>query len=94
MIEVEPKSEADGAVALPSGGSRADFVFLTRAQLGARYPGVPLDALPARGGVGLVISADPAAAARALGDTGVRSAGAICVPPAAANGTLLAFAGT
>jgi len=38
-----------------------------------------------------VIAADLAAAEKALGATGIRSAGAICVPPAAGNGTLLAF---
>ncbi len=45
-----------------------------------------------RGGAGLVIAADLAATEKALGSAGLRSNGAICVPPAAAaNGTLLAF---
>jgi hypothetical protein len=38
-----------------------------------------------------VIAADLTAAEKALGATGVHSAGGIVVPPAAGNGTLLAF---
>ncbi|MGY3616743.1 VOC family protein [Bradyrhizobium sp. USDA 10063] len=91
MIDVAARNEADGAVAVPSGSDRADFVFATTDQLGNRYPGVSLAALPERGGAGLVIAADLAAAEKVLGSTGVHSAGAICVPPAAGNGTLLAF---
>ena len=91
MIDRDVRNEADGAVAVPSGGDRADFVFLTRDQLGKRYPGVSLAGLPERGGAGLVIAADLAAAEKALGATGVHSAGGIVVPPAAGNGTLLAF---
>ena len=50
-----------------------------------------LTGLPERGGAGLVIAADVAAAEKALGATGVHSNGGIVVPPAAGNGTLLAF---
>ena len=67
MIDRETRNEADGAVAVPSGGDRADFVFLTKDQLGKRYPGVSLAGLPERGGAGLVIVADVAAAEKALG---------------------------
>ena len=91
MIDVAVRTEADGAVTVPSGSDRADFVFVTKDQLGKRYPGVSLAALPERGGAGLVIAADLTAAEKALGATGVHSAGAICVSPAAGNGTLLAF---
>ena len=91
MIDRDGKAEADGAVTVPSGGDRADFVFLTRDQLGKRYPGVSLAGLPERGGAGLVIAADLAAAEKALGATGVRSANGVVVPPASGNGTLLAF---
>jgi hypothetical protein len=38
-----------------------------------------------------VIVADVAAAEKALGATGVKGAGGVVVPPAAGNGTLLAF---
>jgi hypothetical protein len=92
MIDRETKTEPDGAVKVPSGSDRADFVFLTRDQLGRRYPDVPLAGLPERGGAGLVLAtSDLAAAEKAVGSTGVRSGSAVCVPPAAANGTLLAF---
>jgi Glyoxalase-like domain len=94
MIDREARNEADGAVVVPSGGDRADFVFLTKPQLGRRYPEVELASLPERGAAGLVIVADLALTEQALGADGVRSAGAVCVPPAAANGTLLAFVTT
>jgi hypothetical protein len=75
-----------------SGGDRADFVYLTLEQLGKRYPGVPLAGLSERGGAALVlVSGDLAATEKALGAAAVRSGPAICVPPAKANGTLLAF---
>jgi Glyoxalase-like domain len=91
MIDREARKEPDGAVAVPSGADRADFVFLTRDQLSRRYPGVPLQGLQERGGAGLVIAADLAATEKALASLGIRSGSAICVPPAAANDTLLAF---
>ncbi len=92
LIDREGRLEADGAVTVPSGSDRADFVFLTRDQLASRFPGVPLDGLPERGGAGLAIeSSDLAATERALGPALVRSGAALCVPPSAATGTLLAF---
>lgn len=92
MIDRDVRAEPDGAVAVPSGPDRADFVFLTKDRLGQRYPEVSLTGLPERGGAGLVLAtSDHAAAERAIGSSGVRSGGAVCVAPAAANGTLLAF---
>jgi hypothetical protein len=91
MIDREARNEPDGAVAVPSGADRADFVFLSRDQLAKRYPGVALAGLPERGGAGLVIAADLTQAEKALGSLAIRSGGSICVPPAAANGTLLVF---
>jgi len=94
MIDRDVKGEPDGAVAVPSGSDRADFIFLTRDQLGRRYPEIPLAGLPERGGAGLVLAtSDLAAAAKAAGSAGVRSGGALCVGPQAANGTLLVFVG-
>jgi hypothetical protein len=90
MIDRDVKVEPDGAVAAPSGSDRADFVFLTKDQLGRRYPGVSLAGLPERGGAGLVLAtSDLAAAEKAIGS--VRSGAAVCVAPSAANGALLAF---
>jgi hypothetical protein len=92
MIDRDVCAESDGAAAVPSGSDRADFIFLTKGQLGRRYPQVALAGLPERGGAGLVIAtSDLAAAEKALGSAGVRSDGAVCVAPAAANGALLAF---
>ena len=91
MIDRETRNEQDGAVTAPSGADRADFVFLTRDQLAKRYPEISIAGLPERGGAGLVIAADLAATEKALGSAGFCSGGGICVSPAAANGTLLAF---
>lgn len=92
LIDGEVRPEQDGAVAVPSGADRADFVFLDKQQFGRRYPGVALAGLPARGGAGLVIATSSLAAAeKALGRAGTRSNGSVCVAPAGANGTLLAF---
>jgi hypothetical protein len=92
MIGRDARAEADGAVAVPSGSDRADFVFLTKDQLGRRYPEVALAGLPERGGTGLVLAtSDLAAAEKAIGSAGVCSGDAVCVAPSAANGTLLAF---
>jgi hypothetical protein len=95
MIDREVRAEPDGAVAVPSGSDRADFVFITKDKLGRRYPEVSLAGLPERGGAGLVLAtSDLAAAEKAVSGSGVRSAGAVCVAPAAANGTLLVFVKT
>jgi hypothetical protein len=92
LIDRDARSEADGAVTVPSGADRADFVFLTRDQLGRRYPQVSLAGLPERGGAGLVLaSGDLLATEQALGAAGLRSGASVCVPPSRATGTLLAF---
>ena len=92
MIDREVRPERDGAVAVPSGSDRADFLFLTKDRLGQRYPEVSLAGLPERGGAGLVLAtSDLAAANKAAGSSGIRSGDGLCVAPAVANGTLLAF---
>jgi hypothetical protein len=94
LIDGSVKAEPDGATAVPSGSDRADFIFLTKEQLGRRYPGVSLSGSPERGGAGLVIAtSDLGAAEKAAGAAGVRSTNAVCVGPQAANGTLLVFVG-
>jgi hypothetical protein len=92
MIDRDVRVEADGTVAVSSGSDRADFVFLTKDQLGRRYPEVSLAGLPERGGAGLVLAtSDLAAVEKAIGSAVVRSGAVVCVAPAAANGALLAF---
>lgn len=92
MIDRDVRTEPDGAIAVPSGSDRADFVFLTKDQLSRRYPEIALSGLPERGGVGLVIAtSDLTAAEKVIGSAAVRSGDSVCVAPQAANGTLLAF---
>jgi hypothetical protein len=92
MIDGEIRAQPDGALAVPSGSDRAEFIFLTKDQLARRYPDVALAGLPERGGAGLVIATgDIDAAEKATGSTGVRSGGSVTVAPAAANGVLLDF---
>ncbi|HTB01175.1 MAG TPA: VOC family protein [Bradyrhizobium sp.] len=92
MTDRAISTEPDGAVTVASGRDRADFVFLTRDQLGRRYPGVALAGIPERGGAGLVLATgDLAAVEQAVGKTGFRGDGRVLVAPAAANGALLVF---
>jgi hypothetical protein len=95
LIDRDVRAEPDGAIAVPSGSDRADFVFLSKNRLGRRYPEVSLAGLPERGGAGLVLAtSDLAAAEKAVGSRGTRSGSALCVAPEAANGTLLVFVKT
>jgi hypothetical protein len=92
LIDGDVKAEPDGAAVVPSGSGRAKFIFLTRDQLGRRYPEVSLAGLPERGGAGLVLAtSDLRAAEKAVGKSGLRSGDAVCVAPRSANGTLLVF---
>jgi catechol 2,3-dioxygenase-like lactoylglutathione lyase family enzyme len=91
LLDEPAKSGPDGVLSVHPGGGPAAFAFLTREALERRYPGVALDGLPP-GAATLVLATDDLdAAARALGPAAVRSGQAVCVPPAAANGVLLAF---
>lgn len=92
LIDGTSRVESDGAVIVPPGGDRADFVFLTRDVLAKRFPGTALDGAQARGGVGLVFIADDLAAAeQAMGSAGAKTEVGVVVPPANANGVLVAF---
>ena len=92
MIDGDVRAEADGAFTVPSGSDRADFVFVTRDGLIKQFPGVSLEGGPERGGAALVfVAGDLDAAEKAVGSVGVRSTIGVVVPPAAANGVLLAF---
>jgi hypothetical protein len=88
LIDRQTQAEPDGALVVPSGSDRADFVVLTKQQLGRRYPDVSLAGLPERGGAGLVLATADLAA---VGNAGVRSGERLLVAPAAANGVLLVF---
>jgi len=94
-LDRSPAAEPDGAVRLETGA--APLVFLNRAQLAARYPGLDLSGLPEAGPATLAIRvADRGAAARCLAAAGVVAAegpGGLAVPPGAAHGVILAFRG-
>jgi len=91
LVDRAPQQLPDGAWRVDSGGSRAPFEYLSRAQLAARHPGADLRGLADEGVAALVLrTADLAQARRALGATPVaESAGALVVPAAQANGQLL-----
>jgi catechol 2,3-dioxygenase-like lactoylglutathione lyase family enzyme len=92
LIDGDIRREADGACVVPTGFGRADFVFLTREAMARRYPDVPVADLPERAGAGLrLVVDDLAAAQRATGAKAVSGNNAVIVPPAAANGVMLAF---
>ena len=94
LIDREPQAQPDGAWCVPSGSNRADFVFLARAALAARYPGVAVDGLPDEGAAALVLRvADMARAREALARVPVtQCAGKWVVPASHANGLMLVLA--
>src|SRR5260370_9721910 len=86
MIDREVEAKPDGAVAVPSGSDRADFVFLTKDQLGRRYPELSLAGLPERGGAGPVVApADPAPTEEGGGRSRGPSGSAVLGAPRAAH---------
>jgi hypothetical protein len=91
MIDRTPMDDGDGTVRVPSGDGRGDFIFMTQGALERRYPGVSLAGLPSEGGVALTLVADDLEAARNTASGAVQSGAAVCVPPAATHGVLLAF---
>lgn len=87
LLDRDVVPEPDGAQLVPTGTGRADLVFLDRAMLAARHPGVSLDGLPAEGAAALVLGTrDAMAAAQALGTA---PDAPIAAPPARANGLIL-----
>jgi hypothetical protein len=95
LIDQPAEPIGDGVVRVRSGGNRADFIFLDRAALARRHPGVSLAGLPAEGAVGLRIGvADAAAAAKAVGAAGIVGEGTVTVPPSAATGVMITFDAT
>jgi len=93
LIDVPSTREADGAYRIESGDGRGAFVFLDRATLEKRHPGVPMDQLPADGAVALVLGVKDLAAARAATAKAgaVVGDGRVTVPAANANGVMLIF---
>ncbi|UPY38602.1 VOC family protein [Sediminicoccus sp. KRV36] len=68
LLDQSPRQDVDGGWVVPTGPGRADLVFLDRAILALRHPGISLEGLPAEGAAALVLGTrDYAGAARALG---------------------------
>jgi catechol 2,3-dioxygenase-like lactoylglutathione lyase family enzyme len=94
LIDQSVTTEPDGAYRVASGSTRAAFVFVSKAQLQSRYPGVELGTLPAEGAIALCIRVDDdEAALAAAGPSAVVVApGRIAIPPSAATGVLVELA--
>lgn len=93
LIDRPVETEADGALRVATGAGRGDFVFLDRATLERRHPGVSLTGLPEEGAVTLALRvADIDTAASVVETKAVaRRTGPVKVPPAEANGVILTF---
>lgn len=91
LIDRPVETEGDGARRVETGSGRGAFVFLDKATLGRRHPGVPIDSLPDEGGVTIALRAsDVAAARRVLGSKAcVADAQSVKVAPREANGVIL-----
>jgi catechol 2,3-dioxygenase-like lactoylglutathione lyase family enzyme len=88
----QPVTSADGAFRVHSGGKRADFVFYDAAQFAKRYPDAVRAGAASEGAAALAIGTrDLAAAASALGATGIAHHGMVSVPATAANGVVVSF---
>ena len=94
LIDQTVVLEDDGAYRVPSGSTRAAFVFLSEGQLRARYPGLTLGVLPVEGAISLCIRVDDdEAALAAAGPSAVLVApGRVAIPPSAATGVLIELA--
>lgn len=93
LIDCPVTVEPDGALRVESGGGRGAFVFLDRPILERRHPGVVLAGLPSEGAVALVLGVRDLAAAHTSVATAspVATTHRVTVPPARANGVILAF---
>ncbi len=91
LIDRPVEAQPDGALRVQTGATRGAFVFLDRATLEKRHPGVSLAGIPDEGAmtIALVVS-DLAKANAAVGTkVAVANADAIKVAPAQANGVIL-----
>ncbi len=91
LIDRPAERQPDGALRVETGAGRADFVFLDRATLAKRHPGVAIDTLPDEGAVTLAVRvADVGSAAKAVGKRAVVATNSVVkVAPPEANGVIL-----
>lgn len=94
LIDRQPERLADGALRVETGSGRGDFVFLDRATLEKRHPGVSLAGIPDEGAITIALTvADAKSAAAAVGaKAAVKSPKVVKVAPAEANGVILELA--
>ena len=93
MIDGSARTEPDGAFAVPRVRT-APILCFSRGSNGEALSGSSFAGLPERGSAGLVIGRPILRRRRRRpGAQAVRSDRAVCVPPSAANGTMLAFVG-
>jgi catechol 2,3-dioxygenase-like lactoylglutathione lyase family enzyme len=91
LIDRTPTPLPDGAIRVETGSGRGDFVFLDRATLDRRHPGVGFDGIPEETPITLALTVSSAeAAAKAVGSkAAVVTPKVVKVPPAQANGIML-----
>ncbi|QCK86480.1 VOC family protein [Phreatobacter aquaticus] len=88
---IDEPAIADGAVwKVPSGGRRADFVFLDAAAFAARYPDAVRAGATTSGAAALVLVTDDLAKAKAIPGA-VTTGSAVSIPASAANGVVVSF---
>lgn len=94
LIDRTPERLADGALRVETGSGRGDFVFLDRATLARRHPGVSLDGVPDETAITIALTvSDAKAAAKAVGTkAAVVAPKLVKVAPAEANGVILELA--
>jgi hypothetical protein len=94
LIDRKPEPLADGALRVETGSGRGDFVFLDRATLAKRHPGVPLAGVPDETAITIALTVtDAKAAAKAVGaKAAIVTDKVVKVAPAEANGVILELA--
>jgi len=94
LIDRSPERLADGALRVETGSGRGDFVFLDRATLERRHPGISLAGVPDETAITIALTVDDAkAAAKAVGSkAAVVDARSVKVAPSEANGVILELA--
>lgn len=93
LIDRTPEKMADGALKVVTGSTRGDFIFLDRATLAKRHPGVSVASVPDEGTVTLALVVKDLGAAKAAAGrfVAVSSPEFVKVAPADANGVLIEF---
>lgn len=93
MIDMPVAREDDGALRVDSGGGRGTFVFMDRAQLSARHPGLPVETMSDDCAAALILGVTDLAAAKCAVGAAANAATAdrVSIGPVDANGIILAF---